>query len=150
MIFVYIISIILLFILFAQDWKTRSVQWYLFPCILLCTIFINVYAIQNYISVVVFNLVIIIIQLSIILLYLKYKNYPWRKLTTIYFALGDILFLSILAFSFSTQTFLVFNICTIIMSLIIAHVFNLRTIPFAGIQSIFLAFLLMYKLIVLL
>ena len=148
MLIVYIIFILLLLILFIQDWESRSVHWLLFPTILLCTIFVNVQAIQEYNINVVFNLLIILIQICVIVIYLKFNNYPWRKLTTDYFPLGDILFLLILAFSFSTQDFLIFNICTIIICLLVAKILDLKTIPFAGIQALMLALFLMFKAII--
>lgn len=144
----YIISISLLIKLFIEDWKNRSVQWYLFPFILVCTYFINSRVLENYWEVVIFNLVIVSIQLCTIILYLKIKNYDWRSLTSKYFALGDILFLLILSFSFSSEFFLIFNICSIVFSLIIARILKLKTIPFAGIQSLMFALVLGFNLII--
>lgn len=148
MLIVYVIFIFLLSILFVQDWKSRSVHLYLFPCILTCAIYVNTNLIANYKFVVLINLVIVLIQLSTIILYLIIKKYPWRKLTTNYFALGDILFLLILSFCLTTELFLIFNICSILISLFIARAMKLKTIPFAGIQALMLALILMFNVII--
>jgi hypothetical protein len=144
----YIISIYLLLRLFFEDWRTRSVNWYLFPSILVCSYFINSKVIENYLPNVITNLAIVLIQLITIVLYLKFKKYDWRNLTSNYFALGDILFLLVLSFSFETELFLMFNICSILLSIIIARIWKLKTIPFAGIQSLLLAFVLAFNLFI--
>lgn len=149
MLAVYIICIYLLLKLFLEDWRTRAVHWYLFPSILVCTLLINASTMEDYGYTIIANVSIVAIQIASILLYLKLRRYDWRLLTANYLALGDILFLLVLSFSLETEAFLIFNICSIVISLLVGLVWKLKTIPFAGIQSLMLALLWVFNLTIL-
>lgn len=136
MILIKFLFISLLIYLIYYDWKSRSVYWVVFPVLFGLNICINFS--DNLMERWLLNSAIILLQLCSILLYLKMKNYAFKDLFDKYFGLGDLLFLFVLSLSFNIEQYLVFNICTLLVSLVLAKLLKFGTVPFAGIQAIFL------------
>lgn len=148
MFIVKLILIISLIILFLQDIKSRAVSWVIFPIIFLSTLYIQLQSIQLDELMIQFmiNLFIILIQISFLMLYLKFTNKSWTELTSKYFAWGDILFFIILGLSFPIPFFIFFLIASIIISILISLILKFKTVPLAGFQAILFAFVLLFNI----
>jgi hypothetical protein len=144
----FILKIILslcLLLVYIQDIKERHVYWFLFPiCGLLCAIlFYNNTLPELFYTSITFNLIFIALLILIINFYTKFK-----LKTSIFKAigLGDLLLFFCLSLSFSTISFIVLFICSLIFSLVL-HVLSskkqkLLNVPLAGYMSLF--FLITY------
>lgn len=146
---VLILLIILCFIsaiIFYQDWKSRSVQWFLFP--LLSFVGIGFYWTKKYIGKVTLinisiNFSFLFCQLFILWLVFYIKNKRDTRLFS-KIGLGDVLFLSCTTSFFSPFNFFAFYILSLVFSLICFLMLQYRrsvnysSVPLAGYQSIFL------------
>lgn len=135
------VKIILLFtfgLIFYQDIKERQVYWFLFPLVGICvgSLFFFKTLSELFIAAIVINVLFVSILLLGIFLYAKFKLKSQKVI-----GLGDILFFLASAFAFSTISFIVIFIGSLIFSLVlhsaIAKNRNAVTVPLAGYMSLF-------------
>ena len=135
-----ILLIIVFTLIFYQDCKERKVYWFLYPLVAafsfvlqineagLTTAFINT----------VFNLTFVFCLLVISLIYAQYRlKEPFLEV----FGLGDVLFFIFIAFSFSTLSFFLLFILSLLYSLLLHFAFKNKhsseTVPLAGYMALF-------------
>ncbi len=148
------ILIVLGFIIY-EDFKFRAVTWYLFPLLALLILVedIVVYISLMSFQVFVINFLFIIIQLITVTLYLSIKNRRWVWIWEQYLGLGDILFFLVLCLFFSSFNLIIFYLgsllLTVIAVLLLRRIYpSFIIIPLAGLQSCFLAALIVFNLLV--
>lgn len=124
-----------------QDFKERKVSVYLFILALIFVSFLY-YRHTNphaFLINIVINLTTVVLMLGILV------GYSWFKLKQPLFevfGLGDALFFLVLAFGFSTTTFIVLFVSSLVFALLIfiaiKSKLNNKTVPLAGLQALFL------------
>jgi len=146
-----IVTIVLLLLIFLQDWKGRAVHWTLFP--LLAIVLLGIRFLQHFFlpelkQSILINIGFIAMQLIILTIYFSIKNRKWVNITTELLGLGDILFLLSIALYLSALNFLFFYMVSLIGVLLLwliwqsVSVIKNKYIPLAGFQSlIFIVFL---------
>jgi len=127
-------------LVFFQDWKERSVYWFLFPAIailggILMFLHTDMYV---FMATVIVNISFVITLLGIVYLYARFKlKLKFNEAI----AMGDILMFLALAISFSSIVFIVLFIFSLIFSLILHLIFTqkskYKTVPLAGNMSLF-------------
>jgi hypothetical protein len=143
-----VIALLILMIIFAQDVKSKSVYWILFPA--LSATFIGMHTLQNgwgtdWIKPALINIAFIALQLLVISIYFSVKSRNWVFITSGMIGWGDILFLLSIAFYLSTLSFLFFYITSLLAILIIYLAWTLfskqtgKQIPLAGLQALLFA-----------
>jgi len=142
MVILKIILIIVLSSIFYQDLKERQVYWFLFPLFAVCgaiLFYSNTLPELFYVSIGM-NFIFISIMLSIVFLYSKLKL---KSKFNEAFGLGDVLLFLGLIFSFSTISFLIIFVFSLIFSFvthfIIKQYSKLQSVPLAGYISLFFA-----------
>lgn len=140
-----VLLITLLGILFYQDVKERKVSIWILVLGLLAGGFVN-YVNQLpiiFLSNSVINIIFIVLVFLILWIYAKIKM---RKQIFEVFGKGDLVFFILLAVSLPILSFLMVFIFSIIFSLIVFLIlkekFKEKTIPLAGLQSLFLGLVL--------
>lgn len=131
----------LFFLVFIQDCKDRKVYWFLYPCIGVLVFLLQMEAVIIYSVIlnVIINLVFVLLLLFVCYLYaeLKLKKSMLKEV----FGLGDVLFFIFIAFSFSTVSFLILFVFSLLFSLVLHLVLKHRnaekTVPLAGYMSLF-------------
>lgn len=103
---------------------------------------------EVYIYTILLNACIVVVILSILFLYSRFKLQ--QKLSNV-LGLGDILFFFILASGFPTVSFLIIFVISLVFSLILYLVLQTilksNTVPLAGLQSVFLLFILVLNIV---
>lgn len=140
-----ILWMLILGILFYQDMKDRKVYLWL----LVSGIFIGGFIHLQYQNFIVFfattcgNLLFITILFALLWLYAKLKL---KKKIFEVFGAGDLLFFILLAVSLPTVSFLIVFVFSLLFSLLIFLLlkqrFTSKTVPLAGLQSLFLGLVL--------
>lgn len=132
-------------LIFYQDIKDRQVYWFLFPVVGISAgvlLYKNSFSDFFYWNITT-NLCVVLLLLSIVFLYSKYKLKVTMKDT---FGLGDVLLFVALVFTFASVSFIMLLIFGLIFSLILhllfKHKSKLETVPLAGYLSLF--FMLAY------
>jgi|SRR5690606_14356893 len=135
------VKVILLFVLgliFYQDIKERQVYWFLFPLVAICVgvLFFFKTLSELFIMAIALNILFVAILLLAVLLYTKIKLKSNKAI-----GLGDVLFFLASAFAFSTISFIVIFIGSLIFSLVLHNALtksqNTITVPLAGYMSLF-------------
>lgn len=140
--FVKAIIVLLLVIIFVQDYKDRLVNWFLYPImgILTFILFLKEVPFPVIGITLAINITFIGTLLSICVLYAKYKL--GQKITNV-IGLGDILFFFCIALSFSFISFIILFIFSLIFSLLLHYILKSKnenkTVPLAGYMSLFFA-----------
>ncbi len=135
-----IITIVSLILIFYQDFKAREVYWFLFPVFGICSaiLFYNSTLPALFYVSVGMNFICIFILLLVVFLYAKLKL---KSAFNEVFGLGDVLLFLGLIFSFSTISFLVIFVFSLVFSLmlhlIIKRYSKLQSVPLAGYISLF-------------
>lgn len=134
------------------DFKERKVYWFLFPIALL--LFGSLHFLSTIEPKVFFYYAFInfLLVTSIITILFVYSYFISKKAFLNHsLGLGDILFFYAFGFGFSTTTFIVLFVGTIIFSLLIFLLFKksfkLDTVPLAGLMGLFLVFVILFSLI---
>lgn len=143
------ILIVLLLVVFYQDYKDQLVSWYLFP--LIATAFgINFYVmigehLSYFLYSIAFNCCMVLLILLVLFLYSRLKMK--MQFINITFGLGDILLLFAVAVGFPSYTFLILLSFSILFALIchfaLKKRYTYRTIPLAGYLSLFFSVVLL-------
>lgn len=131
------------FLVFYQDCKDRQVYWFLYPLIGGLAFGVQMHATTVYSTLTStgFNLVFMSFLILVCYLYSKLKlRKPFLKEV---FGLGDLLFFVFIAFSFSTVSFLVLFVFSLLFSLLLHFAINYKqtekTVPLAGYMALFFA-----------
>ena len=128
---------------FYQDYKTRSVIWILFPCILFMGIWYTLYYTDSLKLLFVntgINIGFIILQFCFLKLLFGFKKIVNKKIGS-----GDIFFVVCCCTFFSPANFLLFYVLSLLFSLCVHFSLGLltknylaQTVPLAGLQCVFL------------
>lgn len=142
MVILKILLISTLGFIFYQDLKERQVYWFLFPLFGICSavLFYNGTLPDLFYISVGMNFIFISLLLLIVFLYSKLKLKSNFKDS---FGLGDVLLFIGLIFSFSTISFLVIFVFSLLFALLL-HLFikqytKNQSVPLAGYMSLFFA-----------
>lgn len=145
MLLIKIATVIVLLLIFLQDWKGRAVYWFLFPLLAALLVFIrfpSAIFLPELEQSVLINIGFILLQLVILTVYFSVKNKKWINITTGLLGIGDVLFLLSIAFYLSVLNFLFFYIISLIAVLFIWLIWQRvstqkdKYIPLAGLQSL--------------
>ncbi len=141
-----IIGILLLSVIAYEDFKYRSIHWFLLLFLLITEIFTAKILMSQRIYEVLINLSIVGIQFIAAFIYVKITKKSNSTFINNYCGLGDILFLCIITISFSVLNFIYFMVLSniTILVLFIAYKFvqdknknfSAKTIPYAGLLAI--------------
>ncbi len=140
MLIIKIILICSLGWIFYQDLKAREVYWFLFPVFGICSaiLFYNETLPELFYVSVGMNFIFISLLLLVVFLYAKLKL---KSSFGSAFGLGDVLLFMGLVFSFSTISFLVVFVFSLLFALILHLVLKqgskLQSVPLAGYISLF-------------
>ncbi|MBO9572273.1 MAG: prepilin peptidase [Chitinophagaceae bacterium] len=144
-------------IILYQDFKERSVSWIAFPVLLILGVLFNLFQKQQlktlfYNSFV--NLALVMLQFLFVFIYF-YMRTRSRNFIDKQIGLGDILLIICACFFFPPMTFFLFFILSLFFSLVVFFLVfrysekqrTLKTIPLAGLQSLFLPFFIFFHTI---
>lgn len=138
-----IILILSFLIILIQDIRNRAVYWFLFPLSGLCAgiLYYNDTLSELFAASIVINLTFIGLLIAIVFIYAKLKLKTSLKHVI---GLGDVLLFVALAFSFSSVSFLILFIFSLVFALVIHKVIKPQPkykdlIPLAGYMSLFFA-----------
>lgn len=147
---VRILFILLLLFITLQDFRYKAISWILFPMGFIASISIPYFEIpfSDLLFNSMINLLFIAFQMTVILVFSWIKFRGIKNIFSQIFGLGDLLFLIMICPLFSPVNFVFFYILSLTFSLFIYLVikylnfYNHTKIPLAGLQSFFLAILL--------
>lgn len=128
-----------------QDFKSRSILWFLPLIIFLISLSHGVRSNENILNDILLSVAFLVLQLTAVLLYLAIKNKTLKiNLTEDYLGLGDVLFFLAITPLYPFQTFLLVIVIGLIFSLIghliVSKITHDSTVPLAGWMSIFILF----------
>ncbi len=135
-----------LFILFCiafQDFKERKVYWFLFPLLglSLSVLYINTVTVAEIFGLSIL-LNILIVSLVLLSIFLVTKLLFKKPFLDHSFGLGDLLFFYAMALGFPTITFIVLFANALLFALffflVVKKYQKIKTVPLAGLMSIFL------------
>ena len=136
-----------LLVIIYQDFKERQVYWFLFPLLGLflgLLNFSNSLEFHTFIYYITINLVLTTLVLG--LLFIVVKVFFKKRFIDYSLGFGDILFFYTFAFGFPTITFIILFANSLLFSLVLflffKKVFKLKTVPLAGLMSLFLIIIL--------
>ncbi|MFD1001312.1 hypothetical protein ACFQ21_18425 [Ohtaekwangia kribbensis] len=148
-------TLLILGFIIYEDFKFRAVTWYLFPLLAVIILIENVvvYTSAMPLQIFIINFLFIAIQLMAVTLYLSIKNKKWIWIWEQYLGLGDILFLLVLCLFFSPLNLIVFYIGSLVLTVVAVLLLrgaypSFAIIPLAGLQSAFLAALIIFNLLI--
>lgn len=140
MLLIKVILILTLGLIFYQDLKARMVYWFLFPVLGICSAILfynNTLPELFYVSVVMNSVFVIILLLAVY----TYSKVKLKVSFDSAFGLGDVLLFVGLIFSFSTISFLVVFVFSLLFALtlhlVVKQYSKLETVPLAGYISLF-------------
>ena len=152
MLFLQLIIISLLLLIFTEDMRSRSVHWFLFPLLALALIvyryFTTAASFVGLFKSTSINLAFLVAQLALVSAYFSIKHKRLTDITKGLLGLGDILFITCIAFYLAVFPFIVFYITSLIVILLFWLVYQSlskkqnQAIPLAGLQAILFAGLL--------
>ena len=141
MVLLLILNWITLALITIQDYKERSVYWFLYPIVGLLVLGIQM--IQNPIYTVIFNSLSNLIFISILLFFaaLYSKIRLKKQLINESIGLGDVFFFIAISFAFAPISFLIIFVFSLLFSLAV-HLYlnpkkNAVTVPLAGHMALF-------------
>lgn len=136
----------LLMLIFAQDMRSRSVYWFLFPVLTGLFLVLAFYPLHGYTwQPVLLNMGFLLLQFLLLSVYFSAKNARWVNITAGLLGWGDILFLLSIAFYLSVLNFLFFYLASLVCVLLFWLVFSAKhnkEIPLAGLQALIFSFFL--------
>lgn len=151
--FVLILQICLLGVIIWQDFKNRSISWFLIPLFLLVVVAKGLFAIHfnELLEYTIINLVLVIINLIGVTLLVSLKEKKITNIVDSYLGLGDILFFLVLTVVFSPINFVAFYFGSIVLLTVIYGLSTLfhknkqQLVPLAGGMSILLIITLLVE-----
>ncbi len=146
--FLYISVLAVLMLIFYQDMRYRGVSWFLFPAALLLLLGISFTerSLGVFWNESLLNLSFLGIQMLLLTVWFHFKKVSLRELWKNYIGLGDLLFFLVAALALPFPVFPLFMVFSLVLSVVLALVvFRGKTVPLAGLQSLFLALLYVMK-----
>ncbi|TXK78960.1 hypothetical protein FT986_03590 [Mesonia sp. K4-1] len=140
MIVIKFILITVLLYIFLQDFKDREVYWFLFPIVGILTGFLHFNEVlrEVFLLTLIYNILFVLFIFMLTLLYIKLKL---KEKFSHVFGYGDLLFFIAITFSFSTFSFIVLFVMSLIFSLslhiILKNKSSHSSVPLAGYMSLF-------------
>lgn len=134
-----LLLIFLFLIILYQDYKERLVYWFLYPLIGALGLVVQYFLlpISSILVNVMTNLVVVVFLLLVCYAYTKFRNLEFKNS----FGLGDVLFFVFISCTFSTISFLILFILSLIFSLLLHFILTTKnsdkTVPLAGYMSLF-------------
>lgn len=139
-----LICILALVTIAVQDFRSRTIAWWLLPPLLISLFLIGLT--QTSIGIIfkhaAFNIAFIALQLFLLMLYFSIRERRFIRLIDTHIGLGDVLLLSCLCMGFSPMNFIVVLLCSLLLSLLATlawRVIRPQTsplIPLAGLLAI--------------
>ena len=139
-----IVLVALLSTIVFQDLKHRAISWILIP-LLLCfqtLLALSALTIEKTIFFFLINLGFIVMQLICITAYFSFKNRKFINIVNNYLGIGDILFFLVLCLGFSPFNFILFYLCSLIITLLAFLLYQIlsrsqdKEIPLAGAMAL--------------
>jgi len=130
-----------------QDFRHRAIHTLIFPIAAVLLVVHSVrLGVYSNIAVMV-NLAIVAVQLALLSLVMYWRRGTWLMAGERWLGWGDVVFFVILAFGFSTVNFVLFNVGSLMITLVgallvLAAGVKLTSIPLAGCQAALLSVLL--------
>jgi predicted neutral ceramidase superfamily lipid hydrolase len=121
-----------------QDFKQRQISWFFIPLLFVGFMYKECYSDGGAIKDLMLNIGFVLIQLVVLTAYMSVKNKKIVNVINSYLGIGDILFFAVLCAAFSPINFLVFYLCSIVLTLIGYLIYNAiikssqKEIPLAG------------------
>jgi hypothetical protein len=143
-----ILILLVLLVIFAQDIKSRSVYWIVFPLLLVLFIvsdLVSHKSTTDLLPSVLLNLGFLVLQLLLITCWFSLKEKRWINVSANLLGWGDILFLVSISFYLSFVNFLFFHIASLFAALTGWLTWQLfaneksKHVPLAGMQALALA-----------
>jgi hypothetical protein len=139
-----------------QDFRYRAIHWFLFLSLAFLLVLdgLNSHPANQYGLSVIFNIILILLQFTILFLFYHIRGRSIRSLLNTTIGSGDIIFIFSLSLAFSWQNFLFYYIGAMIFSilawLILRTILHPKSelIPFAGLMSVFCFILFLIELMV--
>lgn len=129
----------LLTTVFYQDTKDRLVYWFLYPIIGILVLAIQLHYVPIEIIFVnsTLNLLFVSLLLGVSFTYTCFRKLSFKSAI----GLGDILFFVFISFTFSTVSFIVLFVFSLLFSLLLHFIFQNKnqdkTVPLAGYMALF-------------
>jgi hypothetical protein len=143
---VFILVVLLLIV--VQDFRSRSVYWFLFPVLSVLFFIADLYLHRSFFDIgytVICSCSFLLLQYFLVSLYFSIKNKRWVNITAQLLGWGDILLLLSLTFYLSLLNLIFFYVASLIGSLMTWLVWRVlaknenKHVPLAGLQAIFLS-----------
>ena len=151
----YATTIIVSLVIAYQDFKYRANSWFLFPILFIQVLIIgliNNASCKEFFLSTASNIFILVIQFLVVKIYFSVRKGRGISIVDHYLGLGDVLFLVIFSFAFSTFNFLLVYLVSLVIALIGSTIFtgmkkmSTMKIPLAGYFSLILISMLVLKL----
>lgn len=133
--------IITLLTIAYQDFKSREVQWFWFPLLLVLALF-KIWYLDQFKELFSFllNVIMVLLQLLLLTLYFSIKERKLINIADSYLGWGDILFLLNLCFLLSPVNFILFYLVSLLVTITSYLIYNTfvnssKPIPLAGLQA---------------
>lgn len=125
----------------VQDFRYRAVSWYLFPLSAILLVALAIVSGKSLFEIgLVINLAFVAINVLLVSLIMLKGRFSLQELNQSFLGIGDILFFIVLAVALPFPLFPVFFVGTLIIGgLTGISIFRGKSIPLAGVQSVFLA-----------
>ena len=156
LVFIDLCLLILLSITAFQDFKHRTISWYLIP-LLIITFIYRVYNTNETSTFWVhsaFNFVFVLAQLILLTIYMSIKKMKLVNIINTYLGLGDVLFFLVICLALSPLNFVLFYLAGMLFTAI-GHLIYTgivkkpnREIPLAGSMALLFIFLIFINLLI--
>lgn len=137
----HITLVILMIIVFYQDWKFRAIHWFIFPLIAIDTFLIFFSQSWSLITPGL-NLTFVSIVMVSLFLYISIREKKWTNIFARHFGFGDVLFFVALTPLFSPWNYMLFFTSGMFVSVVMHRIQWLKssrdTIPLAGYLGLYL------------
>jgi hypothetical protein len=139
-----IICTLVLVIIAVQDFRSRRIAWWLLPPLLVGLLIFSITqtSIHEILNHTAFNILFILLQLGLLMLYFSIRQRRFTHLVDTYIGLGDILLLVCLSVGFSPMNFIVMLLSGLLLSLVAALIVRIARpqstllIPLAGFLAV--------------
>lgn len=155
MLLLKLVILIILLLIFAEDMRSRSVHWYLFPALALTLAALRYQQSgqpANELAVSIgITLTFITVQLLLVTVYFSIKQKRFINITSGLLGWGDILLLLSIAFYLPILNFMAFYIGSLVLVLVFWMAYlqisksKQQNIPLAGLQALTFALLISYS-----
>ncbi|WP_158829397.1 hypothetical protein [Mucilaginibacter lacusdianchii] len=155
MLLLKILIAFVLLMIFAEDMRSRSVHWYLFPLLALELGLLHYWqagqSLLNLLASAGLTLLFLFLQLALVTAYFSFKNKRFTNITAGLLGWGDVLLLTSLTCYLPLLHFIVFYIGSLVVILLFWIIYQKTvvgkqsTVPLAGLQSLLFVLLLAFS-----